>query len=333
MRRFLILLLALATAFGGLVWAGGAAEEEETFTVRIAHTHEDEGLYFKGSERFKELVEERSDGRIVVEHYPYGQLGGDRDIQEGISLGTIEAGLSSTPVVTLNEYYALLDAPYLFVSREHIAAALDGELGQRIAEPLEEHGIKHLGYWENGFRQISNNVRPIYEPSDLEGIMLRTPESPVRLATFEAYGANPTPMPFPELFGALEQGIVDGQENPMATIYQGSLHEVQDYISISNHIYSPVHLLFNKALFDSMPADLQDVLVEAGREVAQYTRDLGAQNDDELIAVFEEAGVEVNEVDVAAFQAASEPVWDMILQDIGFDDAQEVLDEILSLAP
>ncbi len=332
MKRALLLLL-VTSVLVGFAWSGGQRDtaERETYTVRIAHTHTEEGLYFKGSERFKALVEQRSNGRIIVEHFPYGQLGGDRDIQEGISLGTIEAGLSSTPVVILNEYYGLLDSPYLFVSREHVSAALDGELGQRLARPLEDHGIKHLGYWENGFRQITNNVRPINVPEDLRGVKLRTPESPVRMATFQTYGANPVPMPFPELFGALEQGIVDGQENPLATIYQGSLHEVQRYLSITNHIYSPVHLLFNKNLFDSMPSDLQQVLIDAGREVAQYTRELGAQNDAGLVAQFEDAGVQVNEANISAFVRASEPVWDMIVRDISFADAEEIIREIAAL--
>jgi tripartite ATP-independent transporter DctP family solute receptor len=333
MRRLLIATMILVLT-AGMVWSGGqqSRAEQEVYTVRIAHTHTDEGLYFLGSVRFKELVEARSNGRIIVEHFPYGQLGGDRDIQEGISLGTIEAGLSSTPVVVLNEYFGLLDAPYLFVSREHIGAALDGELGQRLARPLEAHGIKHLGYWENGFRQITNNVRPINVPADLSGVLLRTPESPVRMATFQRYGASPVPMPFPELFGALEQGVVDGQENPLATIYQGSLHEVQRYLTLTNHIYSPVHLLFNKALFDSMPADLQQLLVDAGREVALYTRDLGAQNDAALVAQFEAAGVQVNEADISAFVTASEPVWDMIVQDIRSADAGEIIRQIADLA-
>lgn len=333
MKRAIVLLL-VAFVVVGFVWSGGRSEdaERDTYTVRIAHTHTEDGLYFKGSVRFKELVEQRSNGRIVVEHFPYGQLGGDRDIQEGISLGTIEAGLSSTPVVILNEYYGLLDAPYLFVSREHVAAALDGELGQRLAQPLEAHGIKHLGYWENGFRQITNNLRPINTPADLRGVKLRTPESPVRMATFQTYGASPVPMPFPELFGALEQGIVDGQENPLATIYQASLHEVQRYLSITNHIYSPVHLLFNKNLFDSMPADLQQILVDAGKEVAQYTRELGAQDDAQLVAQFEAAGVQVNESNISAFVRASEPVWDMIVRDISHADAADIIREIAALA-
>jgi TRAP-type transport system periplasmic protein len=336
MRKTLLVVFVLGIvasfAVAGGQQDGGDAGAEETYTIRIAHTHTEEGLYYKGSVRFKELVEERSDGRIIVEHFPNGQLGADRDIQEGVSLGTIEAGLSSSPVVILNDYFRLLDAPYLFVSREHVTEVLDGPIGEQLAAPLEESNIKHLGYWENGFRQITNNVRPINVPSDLQGIKLRTPESPVRMQTFNTYGANPVPMPFTEVFGALQQGIIDGQENPLATIYQGSLHEVQDYLSLTGHVYSAVHLLMNKPLFDSMPADLQEILVDAGKEVAVYTRELGAENDQELADVMAETGVEVNEADVQAFVEASKPVWPMIVEDVQYDDAQQLLDQIAAAA-
>jgi tripartite ATP-independent transporter DctP family solute receptor len=200
-----------------------------------------------------------------------------------------------------------------------------------MAKPLEEVGIKHLGYWENGFRQITNNVRPIYKPEDLQGIKLRTPESPVRMATFKAFGANPMPMSFSEVFGALQQGVTDGQENPLATIYQASLHEVQKYLSLTGHVYSPVHLLLNKALFDSIPEDLQQILVDAGKEVAVYTRNLGAENEESLGGVIKEAGVEVNQADVKAFVAKSKPVWKMITDDCKYEDAEELMEQIAAM--
>jgi tripartite ATP-independent transporter DctP family solute receptor len=326
-----ILFVLVGVVFMGSLVLGAVAQAQE-FTIRIAHTHTEKGLYYKGSVKFKELVEERSGGRIVVEHYPAGQLGADRDIQEGVQLGTIEAGLSSSPVVLLNDYFKLLDAPYLFVDREHVTKVLDGELGQKMAKPLEEVGIKHLGYLENGFRQITNNVRPIVVPEDLEGIKLRTPESPVRMQTFKTFGANPVPMSFTEVFGALQQGIIDGQENPLATIYQASLHEVQKYLSLTGHVYSAVHLLMNKDLFDSMPEDLQNILVEAGREVAVYTRELGAENDASLADVMANEGVEVNQADVKAFVAKAKVVWPMIIEDCKYEDAAEVVDQIAAMA-
>lgn len=331
--RKALLVLALLLVGSVLAMASAQSEQaaEKTYTIRIAHTHTEEGLYYKGSVRFKEIVEERSGGRIKVEHFPNGQLGADRDIQEGVSLGTIEAGLSSSPVVILNDYFKLLDAPYMFVSREHVTKVLDGEIGEKLAAPLADHNIKHLGYWENGFRQITNNVRPINVPADLQGIKLRTPESPVRMTTFRTYGANPVPMPFTELFGALQQGIVDGQENPLATIYQASLQDVQKYLSLTGHVYSAVHLLMNKPLFDSMPADLQQILVDAGREVAVYTRQLGQENDNKLVDVLKADGVEVNQANVRAFVEKSKPVWPMIIDDVKYSDAAELMDQIAAM--
>lgn len=306
--------------------AGGASAA--TFTYRLAHTHNEKGQYYKGAVEFKKLVEQRSGGRIKIEHFPGGQLGADRDIQEGVRLGTIESGLSSSPVVLLNEYYKLLDAPYLFVDWEHVAKVLDGPIGQRLAKPLEERGIKHLGYWENGFRQITNNKRPIVKPDDLKGIKLRTPESSVRMQTFKTFGANPVPMPFTELFGALQQGVVDGQENPLLTTYQASFFEVQKYLSITNHVYSPVHLLVNKKLFDSMPADLQKIMLDAGREVAAFTRKLGEEGDGSLVEEFKKKGVQVNKADIKAFVPMAKPIWETIAKGVKLPDAQAILEEI-----
>ena len=301
MKKALVLVILLI-ALVSLGWAEGnkeapTASAAQPVVLRIAHTHTEAGLYYKGAVKFKELVESASKGRIIVEHYPNGQLGADKDIQESVKLGTLELGLSSSPVVSLDDYFKLLDAPYLFVSREHVAKALDGELGQKLAKPLEDQNIKHLGYWENGFRQITNNIRPINTPADLAGIKLRTPESAVRMSTFKAYGANPVAMSFTEVFGALQQGIIDGQENPMATIYQASLHEVQKYLSITGHVYSAVHLLMNKKLYDSLDPDLQKILVDAGKETARYTRQLGAEADASLADVMKEKGIKVNTAD------------------------------------
>jgi len=329
-----IVLLAVSLSFayaGGSKEAAGSGAAAKPVVLRIAHTHTEEGLYFKGSVKFKELVEAASKGRIVVEHYPNGQLGADKDIQESVKLGTLELGLSSSPVVSLNDYFKLLDAPYLFVSRDHVSKALDGDLGQKLAKPLEDAGIKHLGYWENGYRHITNNKRPINKPEDLSGIKLRIPESPVRMNTFKAYGANPVAMPFTEVFGALQQNIIDGQENPMATIYQASIHEVQKYLSLTGHVYSAVHLLMNKKLFDAQPADLQKILVDAGKETARYTRQLGAAADGKLADVMKQKGIQVNVADAKSFVAVSKPVWKMITDSNKFKDAAALMEQISAL--
>ena len=337
MRRIFGVVLAVLLPLAAFASASGeqgapAPATGPKFTIRIAHTHTEEGIYYKGSVKLKELVETRSKGRIVVEHYPNGQLGADKDIQEGVKLGTIEAGLSSSPVVSLNDYFKLLDAPYLFVSRDHVKAVLDGDLGAALAKPLEEVGIKHLGYWENGYRHITNNKRPINKPEDLAGIKPRVPQSTVRMNTFKAFGANPVAMPFTEVFSALQQGVIDGQENPLATIYQASLHDVQKHLSLTGHVYSAVHLLMNKPLFDRMPADLQKIPVDAGKETAVYTRQLGAEADASLADQMKAKGVQVNQADVKSFVALAKPVWSDITASVKYADAADMLEKMAALA-
>jgi len=338
--RNLFVISLLFTIMAQILWSEGTKEtlsslskdEIKPIVVRIAHTHTEEGISYKGSLKFKELVESGSNNRIKVEHYPNSQLGADKDIQEGVKLGTIEAGLSSSPIVSLNDYYKLLDAPYLFINRVHIAKVLDGEIGQKMARQMEEVGIKHLGYWENGFRHITNNKRPIYKPEDLSGIKLRVPESAVRMNTFKAFGANPVAMPWPEVFGALQQGIIDGQENPLAVIYQASLHEVQKYLSFTGHVYSAFHLLINKKFFDSLPIDLQRILVESGSEAARYTRILGEEADKKLANLMhQKSGIKINQADIKSFISLSKPIWKQITDTNKFKDAGEILERIASM--
>lgn len=307
MKKAFLGALLLVALFTSAAWG-------QQYTARLGHTGGDPtNLYYAGAEEFKRLVEERSQGRLLIEVYPASQLGSDRDLQESARLGHIEMGLSSTPVVLLDGIFGVLDLPYLFRDRDHVSRVLDGPIGKGLAARLEKQGLKHLGFWENGFRHITNNIRPIYQPGDLKGIKLRTPESPVRLATFTAFGASPTPMSWGEVFGALQQGVIDGQENPLGHIYSHAIYEVNRYLSISSHIYAPVHLLCNKRFFDSLPGDLQEIVSAAGRDVAAYTRNLGAEFDSKYVDLLKEKGMEVNQVDMDAFIQASRPIWDDFL--------------------
>lgn len=330
MRNIIIVVAAVAVLFalGSCKKQGDASGKSGSYTFTLAHNHTEKGLYHLGALKFKELIEERSQGRISIVIYPNGQLGADKEIQEGVQIGTIDMGVSSSPVASIDDYMKLLDAPYLFINREHISDVLDGEIGARIAKPLEEKGIQHLAYWENGFRQITNNKKPIVVPADLAGIKLRTPESAIRLTTFKAFGANPVSMSFGEVFGALQQGVIDGQENPLAVISQGSLFEVQKYLSVSNHVYSPAHLLMSKKVFDTLSPELQTIVKQAAVDAAKYTREIGAAGDSELAATMKEKGMQVNDVNVAAFVAAGKAVWPDVIQAISFSDAQAIMDEI-----
>ena len=327
-KIFFIVILCLVSA---MLWAGGESENNKSITFTFAHNHKENGMYHIGAMKFKELVEFRSKNMVIINIFLGGQLGADREIQEGIELGTIDMGISSSPVASINDYAKLLDAPYLFVNREHISEVLDGSLGKRMSVPLEQKNIKQLAFWENGFRQITNNKRPINIPSDLSGLKLRTPENAVRLETFRTFGANPTPMSFKEVFGALQQGVIDGQENPLAVINQGSLFEVQEYLSISNHVYSAAHFLMNKEKFDALSQNLQTILIDAAVETAKYTRKVGQEQDGTLINKLQQDGMKVNNANTAAFVDAGQVVWENIVSSNTYTDAQEILDEIASL--
>lgn len=333
MKRLFILAVLTVAVIGLPLFAGGSGERaaDRPIEIRLAHAMNEGGLYYIGAEKFKEIVERESGGRIQITTYPSRQLGGDRDIQEGVQIGTIEAGISGSPAVLLNDYFALVDAPYLFVNRDHVAKVTEGPLGRRLVAPLEDEGVVHLSFIENGYRHITNNIRPIIVPEDLVGIKMRVPESPVRLLTFQTYGSSPVPMSSAELFSALQQNIVDGQENPLSHIWEQSWHEVQRYMSISGHVYSFGHLLMNKQLFDSLSPDLQDILRQAGLEAAAYTRQIGQRNDDEMVSKFEDFGLTVDYVDTAAFVRASQPVWQRIVADNKFADARDLLEEIAAL--
>ncbi len=291
------------------------------FSTAIDHT------YGQAAEYFKELVEERTEGNIRINIYPDGQIGDDRDLQEGVEMGTIDIGVSGTPIVEMDSFFKIFDLPFLFHNREHVTEVLDGEVGEIIGERLLQYNARHLAYWENGFRQVTNNTRPIAEPEDLQGVLIRTPESTMRMDTFEAFGASVTAIPFGELFGALEQGIADGQENPLNNIYTGSLHEVQDYLSMTNHVYSIGDVIMNNRLYESLPEEYQQIIAEAAREAAVFSREVGYEADNSLLDLMADQIeiLDVDDVNTAAFVGAAQPVYDKLIEELGAEGEEIIL--------
>ena len=193
----------------------------------------------------------------------------------------------------------------------------------------EAQGYRPLAIWENGFRQITNNTRPIVTPADLDGLKIRTPNSSWRVAMFEEWGANPTPMSFSEVFVVLQTGVIDGQENPLTNIAGGKLDEVQEYLSMSNHVYSPAYPTVGVTAFERLDPEIQQVLAETAREVATWAREKGAA-DDEALREELAASMEVNETDRQAFVEASAPIYDKFAEEV--EGGQEMIDEVQSLA-
>lgn len=263
------------------------------------------------NEKFVKIVNEQTKGEIEVVVFDDGQLGSHRDVAEGLQLGTVDAGvIAIAGLRVFDEKAQILYLPYLFNSREHAFDLLDGDFGNYLFKLIEAKGAKGLGWMESGYRHITNSVRPIYKPEDLKGVKIRVPEIPIQISTFKALGANPTPIAFGELFTALQQGTVDGQENPLPIIYSSHFDEVQKYLSLSGHVWNPEALLISLHTWNKLSDEQKLIIQEAAKVTVAYERELCANMQNELIQQLKEKGMEVNEVDIDAFKSATKVVYD-----------------------
>lgn len=274
-------------------------------------------------EVFQKYVEENSGGRIKVELYPNAQMGGDREMAEAVQLGILQMALPVTSITaSFEKSFNVVELPYLFTTRESAFEALDGELGKELDKRLLKTGMMNLGYFENGFRHITNNKRPIYSPDDLKGLKIRTMEVPPHIAFFKELGANPTPMSFGELYTALQQGTVDGQENPIVLIHDSRFYEVQKYCSLTGHVFSVVHILTNKSFIDNLPADLQEVVKEGARSFVARHREVMPQEEEELIVELQNKGMKINDLtpeQKKPFVEAAHAIYEQFKGEIGED--------------
>lgn len=292
----LVFCLALLTACGG---GNNATSSEGVKTIRISHVlPEEHPTNTTLVEYFKPIVEEKSGGKLKVEIYPNAQLGSDRQAIESVINGSIEMSVPGGPVLSgFYEKFMVYDLPFLFDTREAAYAACDGELKDKLSEKLlESQNIRILGIGENGFRHITTNKGPIKEPKDLKGLKIRTMESPNHMKTFEALGANATPMAFNELFTALQQGTVDGQENPIAIIYTSKLYEVQKYLVLDGHYYVNCPYIVNETFWQSLSSEEQNIIQEAIDETVKQQRLKLAEQEQEYLKLIKESGIEVNEL-------------------------------------
>ncbi len=227
-----------------------------------------------------------------------------------------------------SEQFALFEMPYLIEDREHMKRVRDEVVRGPLYEAAEARGFRIIGVWENGFRQITNNVRPITVPEDLRGIKLRTPSGVWRIEMFRSYGAAPSPMSLSEVFVALQTGAMDGQENPLIQTFSSRFHEVQDYLSISNHVYTPAYLTAG-ASWNRLPEEVRTVLQEVALEMEDFALEEGQRLDDETLVRMRDAGMEVNDVDFDAFVEASQSIYNKFASDVA--GGQEMLDSVAAL--
>ncbi|WP_249869670.1 TRAP transporter substrate-binding protein [Oceanobacillus saliphilus] len=308
---------------------GAEASDGETFVIKAGHAASQDNFQNASFEKFKELVEENSDGRIEVEIYPNSQLGGEREMIEAIQLGNLTmAAPSSAPLASFSNEMLLWDLPYLFPDAETAHRVLDGEVGQKVLDSLEENGLKGLVYWENGFRHFTNNVRPVSSTDDLGGIKMRTLENPLQVEAWNAAGVNATPIAFNELYSALQQGTVDAQETPLALMYNMKYYEVQDYLTLTEHMYSPWPVIISPTFYDSLPEDLQQVVFDAALESREYNRQLSANDEAAALQLLVDEGMEVVELteeEKAGFKSKMEVVYEEIAEKAG----QELFDDLM----
>lgn len=335
MKKYLILLvlavLTLAACGRPSSSSSGSEGGDKTYTIRIAHLVPEEQSSHVAAVTFKEKLEKESDGRLKVELYPNGQLyGSDREAIEAVQLGNIEMTIPAVaPLASFNEKFMVFDLPFLFNNNEAAYKALDGELGQELMKDLEENNIKGLVFGENGFRHMSNNKGPIESPEDIAGQKFRTLENPLHTDTFKAFGANASPFAFGELYTALQQGTYDAMECPVSLYYTNKFYEVQDYLSLTGHVYAATALLMNNDFYNDLPEDLQKLVTEASEEYREEQRGLAQKQDVEFLNKLKENGMKVNELtddQRDEFRDAASTVYDKYVDRIGKDLVDKALE-------
>jgi tripartite ATP-independent transporter DctP family solute receptor len=287
--------------------------------IRVAHTIAPDSHYHQGLLQLDKLLKEKTNGEIELEVYHSAQLGSERDAVEGVAMGTLEMTLvSSAPLANFTDKFMLFNLPFIIRDREKAYAWMDGPEGQKILDSMLEQNIVGLGIWENGFRNLTNSKVAVANPEDVNGLKIRLMENPIHVATFKTLGAYPVPMPFGELFTALQQKTVDGQENPLIIIYTSKFYEVQKYVTLTGHFYAPAVLLINKAFWENtLTEEQRTIFKECEQEAKTWERQFSIKGDQDLAAKLKEAGMEIIEPDKAKWIEATKPVYEQFREQVG----------------
>jgi len=322
-------LARLAAVACTMLALGSAAPALAQVEIKLGHVGEPGSLFQKSADEFAKRANARLAGKAKVVVFGSSQLGGDSEMIQKLKLGTLDMALPSTVMSSQVDLFGVFEMPYIVKNRGHMAKIEKEIFWAKLAPEAEKKGLKVLAVWENGERHITNNKRPIKAPADLAGIKLRVPEGKWRVKMFQAYGANPSPMKFSELFTALQTGVMDGQENPFTQIYSAKLQEVQKYLSLSGHVYTPAYLTVGKTKWESLPPDVRKILEDTAKETQAYVYEQAAKDDADLLGKIKQAGVQVNDVDKDAFIAASKPIYDEFGKEVA--GAKDVIDRAVAL--
>ena len=307
----------------------GTAAAAQPLELKLGHVGSPGSLFDLSSQEFKKRVQEKLKGKVVVQLYGSSQLGDDTEMMQKVKLGTLDLSLPSTVMSSVVPSFGLFEMPYLVRDREHMRRIEKDIVWPTLSPRAEKSGYKILAVWENGFRQITTSSRPIVKPEDLKGIKLRVPKGKWRVKMFQAYGASPSAMGLSEVFVALQTGVMDGQENPLTQIYTSKFQEVQKYLSMTDHVYTPAYLVTSVRRWEALPADVRKGLEEAARETQAYVYKTGAQEDQDLLGKLKQAGLKVNEADKAAFRAASKQIYDEFAAET--PGGKEMIDKTVAL--
>lgn len=318
--------LIAIVSLGVLVFATGCSGgRHDTIQLRLGHVNSATDPWTTSAQEFADLVSEGTDGKVEVQVFPGAQLGGDRDVVEGMQIGSVDLTLVAGVLSSVVPAITMLEIPYMFTSQAALNRALEGLGGQELSEMLLDKRIRNLAWLDRGPRELTAN-REITTPDQLDGAKIRVPEIPASLDAWRAMGANPTPMAFSEVYGALQQGVIDGQENPYAIIESGTLYEVQQYVMRTDHVYGYVMLAMSDRAWARLSPEQQDVVTDAANTMRQKHNERTAANEQEYQTELKEQGMTFVEVDKEAFRQAVQPVHQQYAQQFG----QELYDNLVA---
>ena len=325
--------LLAATLIPGLLSVAGMAHAEiNSHTLKFAAQNQKGHPQVMGMEKFKEIVEEKSDGNIKVRLFPGGTLGGDVQTISAMQGGTIEMSVMNAGLLSgLDKEFAIVDFPFLFNTAEEASKVMDGSIGEQLAGDLPEKGLVGLGYWELGFRNLTNNRHAVTKAEDIAGLKIRTLQSPIYIDLFNQLGANAVPMPFPELYTALETGTVDGQENPASVILSSKFNEVQKYLTLTQHTYNPQILMISGKMWDKLNEEERTLIQDAANEARDYQRTVAREQNEKALDELKAGGMEVNALapeETDKLRQMVQPVVDKYTQEVGRDLVQKLYNEI-----
>ncbi|MFV0335332.1 MAG: TRAP transporter substrate-binding protein [Tropicimonas sp.] len=311
-RSFLATALGTTLALASLPAAAADFPEMDPVTLRLAHVVTEQDGFHVAAMKFRDLVAERTNGAVTIELYPNASLGDERTLLEGMQIGSIDMGvITNGPVANFVEEMAVFELPFLFPSREAAYGVLDGEIGQELLDRLQDVNLKGLAYAERGFRNLTNSQHPVASPADIDGLRIRVMENPVYIDTFRDLGANAIPMAWTEALTAMQQGTIDGQENPVGVVYSFKLDETQKYMTMTRHTYAPAIFVIGMPSWKKLPEAAQEVLLSSAREAAQFERDYNAEMEATQLEELKAKGMEVIEdADLAAFKEKIAPVYE-----------------------